>query len=80
MLEIEKDIVYRVGKETFKTEEEAKKAQLRQFTDELQDEIYGQCKDGTIDAGEALFRVLVALRDMKGLSKKKLQLLIDTLE
>lgn len=77
---IEKVVRYKVGNRVFESEDEAKMAMLEEFTNKLAEMIYSQVNDdGTVDAEEALFNILVALRDMKGLSKKKLQLLINTI-
>ena len=80
-MEIEKVEMFRVGKKVFNTEDEAKAEICSSFANKLIEIVYQQVgSDGVVDGEEAVFRILVELRDMNGLSKKKLQTLIEVIE
>jgi len=75
-VEVKKIVTYEVNGKKYDTEKEAKEAMYREFLLDIMADMNGN------DCGiaGALKEVLVSLRDMRGLSKQKLQKLIDVLD
>ncbi len=76
---IEKITVWVVDGVKYDTEEDAKKAELRKFYGEIVD-IIGRTPCNEIDVDDAAAMVIAKIRDMTGLSKKKLQKVLDSVE
>ena len=80
-MEIEKVEMFRVGNKAFGTEDEAKAEIDRSFVNNLIEIVYQQVSDdGIVRGEEAVLLILTELRNMNGLSKKKLERLIKIME
>ena len=73
---IEKVTVWIVDGVKYNTEDEAKKAELRKIHKEIAD-IVGRVPCNEEDVDEATTMILEKIRDIRGLSKVKLQKIID---